>query len=131
MTAEAIGPMTKIAILPKHSSCGARTFWAVAGNKQSTGRTAGEALDALVSQLPPDDTGTMVVLVSNPRPDQFFAAAQRERLSDLMGRWRAARDGGGSFDPAEQGELDALVKAELRGSAERTAALLNELGGGS
>lgn len=119
--------MTKVAILPEHTDGGPPSFRAAAGGRQSVGRTAGEALDALVTQLPADQAGTIVV-VQNLRPDPFFIAAQRQRLADLMDRWRAARDAGGALDPAEQAELDALVDAELRASAERTAALLRELG---
>ena len=119
--------MTRVAILPEHANGGTPSFRAVAGDKQSVGRTAGEALDALVTQLPADEAGTIVV-VQGLRPDRFFTAAQRERLSELMGRWRAARDSGGSLDPTEQSQLDALVEAELRASAERSAALLKELG---
>ena len=39
--------MTTITILPKNSD----SYRAVTGDKESTGRTAGEALDALASQL--------------------------------------------------------------------------------
>jgi hypothetical protein len=118
--------MTKVAIFPEHGSGGTPSFRAAAGDKQSVGRTAGEALDALVTQLPAADAATIVV-VQGLRPDPFFTAAQRERLSDLMSRWRAARDAGGALDPPEQAELDALVEAELRGSARRTATLLKDL----
>ena len=103
------------------------SFRAVAGDKQSVGRTAGEALDAIVTQLPEEDAGTIVV-VRGLRADRFFTEAQRQRLGELMARWRAARDAGGAQPPAEQAELDALADAELRASADRTAALLRELG---
>ena len=120
--------MTQVAILRQSSDDGASAFRAVAGDKQSVGRTEGEALDALVKQLPQGEAGT-IVIVRALRPDRFFTEEQRRRLSDLMGRWRAARDSGGQpLSPTEQSELDALVDAELRGSANRTAALLAELG---
>jgi hypothetical protein len=46
------------------------------------GRTAGEALDALASQLPREDVETLVI-VRNMSPDRFFSAEQRSRLEDL------------------------------------------------
>ena len=118
--------MTRVAIVPGPTSGGPPSYRAAAGDKQSVGRTAGEALDALVSQLPAEQAGTIVV-VQDLRPDPYFTAAQRQRLSELMDRWRAARDAGASLDPSEQAELDSLAEAELRGSAQRAAALAQEL----
>jgi hypothetical protein len=40
----------------------------------------------------------MPVIVQTLRPDRFFNATQRQRLADLMDRWRKARDQGGSLD---------------------------------
>jgi hypothetical protein len=82
--------MTTVAILPEATEAGT-TYRAVAGEKQSVGRTAGEALDALTAQLSDEEAGTLVV-VQNLRPDRFFTAAQQDRLSELMSRWRTARD---------------------------------------
>ena len=44
--------MTKVAILPVVDDGGGLSFRAVAGDRQSLGRTAGEALDALNAQFP-------------------------------------------------------------------------------
>lgn len=55
--------------------------------------------------------------------DAFFPDTARQRLADLMARWRAARDAGGNLPPAEQAELDALTAAELRAATARVAAL--------
>ena len=55
-------------------------------------------------------------------PDRYFNAAQLQRLAELMGRWRIARDRGDSLPPHEQAELQALVEAELRAAGERVAA---------
>ena len=118
--------MTRVAIVPGPTNGGSPSYRAAAGDKQSVGRTAGEALDALVSQLPAEQAGTIVV-VQDLRPDPFFSATQRQRLSELMDRWRAARDAGASLDPSEQAELDSLAEAELRGSAQRAAALAQEM----
>jgi hypothetical protein len=114
--------MTTIAILPEGPSPG-RSYRAVAGDKQSVGKTAGEALDALTAQLEEAERGTIVV-VQQFRPDRFFTANQQQRLQELFDRWRAVRAGGGSLPAEEQAELDALVQAEVRASGERARALL-------
>ena len=71
--------MTTITILPEKAD----SYRAVAGDKESTGRTAGEALDALTSQLEDEESGTLVI-VQNRKPDEFFDAAQQARLTELM-----------------------------------------------
>jgi|SRR5438445_10827761 len=118
--------MTTIAILPDTPGAQDTQYRAIAGRKQSVGRTAGEALDALTPQLDESQTGTLVV-VQQLRPDQFFTAVQQQRLQELMARWREARDAGKSLPPAELAELDALVAAELRAAADRAAAMVRGL----
>src|SRR5947208_334766 len=114
--------MTAISILPDNPGSSAASFRAVSGRKQAVGRTAGEALDALTSQLDEAEAGTLIV-VQNLRPDSFFNAQEQQRLQELMAKWRDQRDETGSFSPAEQAELEALVDAEVRAAAARTAAL--------
>ena len=109
--------MTTITILPEKAD----SYRALAGDKESTGRTAGEALDALTSQLADNEGGTLVI-VQNRKADQFFNAAQQERLAELM-RLREA----GSASPEEEKELEGLIEAELDGARRRAEALLNEL----
>src|SRR5437867_3785890 len=118
-TEEERGPMTTIAILPESPGSPSTTYRAVAGTKQSVGNSAGEALDALTAQLSDGELGTLVV-VQNLRPDQFFTAAQRQRLEELMTLWRFARDNNSAFPAAEQAELEALVAAELAAAVQRT-----------
>jgi hypothetical protein len=118
--------MTKVAILPVPTVTGDIVYHAMAGDKQSHGKTAGEALDALTAQLPAEEVGTLVI-VQNFRPDQFFDANQQRRLAELMERWRTARDTGTVLPAAEQAELNALIEEEVHASAKRTAALLHEL----
>ena len=118
--------MTKVAILPEPAESGGVTYRAIAGQRQSVGKTAGEALDALTSSMPEEETATLVI-VQHQRPDQFFTAEQQTRLHELMGRWRAARDGGTALPATAQAELDALVEAELHAASQRTVALLREL----
>lgn len=101
--------MTTIAILPETND----SYRAVAGDKESTGRTAGEALDALASQLEDAESGTLVI-VQNHKADQFFNAAQQERLTALM---QLRNDGNLSLE--EESELESLVEAELDGARRR------------
>lgn len=61
------------------------------GNAQSTGSTAGEALDALTAQLPEEERTTLVV-VQEMRPDRYFTEAQIARLRDLMNKVQQAPD---------------------------------------
>jgi hypothetical protein len=119
--------MTKVAILPEPSLEGDTMYRAVAGTRQAIAKTIGAALDALTAQLPPEDTGTLVV-VQNHGPDKFFTFQQQHRLEELMHRWRTARDAGESLDSSEQSELDALIDAEVQASGERAAAALAVLG---
>lgn len=116
--------MTTIAILPEQGE-DQLIFSAVAGEQHATGRTAGEALDALTAQLSAEGTGAPVI-VQEFLPDEFFSAAQRDRLSVLMARWRAARDKGDELPPAEQAELERLVDEELQGATERTERVLRD-----
>ena len=119
--------MTKVAILPVPTEKGVVSYRAVAGDKHSQGKTVGEALDALATQLSVDEAGTLII-VQSLRPDRFFNANQQQRLAELMERWRAARDKGETLPADEQSELTALVEAELRAVAGRAAALGDELG---
>jgi hypothetical protein len=119
--------MTTIAILPETPGSPHTQYRAVAGQLHSVGKTAGQALDALTSQLADAEAGTLVV-VRHSRPDRFFSAVQQQRLEQLRSRWRQARDAGTALPPQEQAELDALVEAETRAAAERARALLLGLG---
>lgn len=116
--------MSTISILPAIAAQDG--YRAVSGQAQSLGKTPGQALDSLTELLDQDEYGTLVV-IQRLRPDRFFTAEQQQRLSDLMTRWRAARDSGGPWSPEEQAELDALVEAEVQGAGERAAALLKRL----
>lgn len=110
--------MTTITILPEKAD-GYRAF---AGDKEGAGRTAGEALDALTSQLEGEENGTLVI-VQNHKADEFFNHTQQARLAELMRLRRA-----GNPSTEEANELESLIEAEL-GGAQRRAALLNEIEG--
>jgi hypothetical protein len=54
--------MTTVSILPVPVSPGEWTYRAIAKDRQSDGRTAGEALDGITSQLTENESGTLVVV---------------------------------------------------------------------
>ncbi len=110
--------MTAIAILSEPLGDGT-SYRAVAGALQSTGRTPGEALDSLSRQLADHELGTLIV-VQQMRPDDFFPAEKRDRLGDLMRRWREAQR---QLGVAEQSELESLIAAETEAAQQRAVAL--------
>jgi hypothetical protein len=118
--------MTRIAILPEPADSGRMMYRAIAGERQSLGNTAGEALNALASLLPASESATVVV-VQHHRPDSLFTVAQQQRLQELMARWRSAREAGTRLPDSDQAELDALIEAELDAAGKRTSALLREM----
>ena len=118
--------MTTIAILPEGTKADRLTWRAVAGEKESTGTTAGEALDAMTGLLS-DDENSALVIIQRLRPDRFFSSDQRRRLEELMAQWKAARDEGDEFGSNEQLELEALVEAELEGAKRRAERIRHEL----
>jgi hypothetical protein len=81
--------MTTITVLPEGTEN--QTFRASAGGKVSTGRTLGEALDALTPQLP-DSDADMHIVVRRFRPDRFFNVRQQQRMAELMDKLRLVRD---------------------------------------
>src|SRR5215212_1930691 len=108
--------MTTITVLPEE-----KNFRAVAGKKESIGRTAGEALDALTAQLDEEETGTLVI-IQNRRSDDFFDASQQNRLTSLMKKRKTE-----TLSAGEEAELENLVEAELNGARQRTKELLHQL----
>lgn len=91
--------MTTITVFPENTSATQNAFRAVAGDKQSTGPTVGQALAA---QLP--GNGTTLVVIQPMRGDEFFPEADRLRLGELMARWRTARDAGKALPAEEQAD---------------------------
>lgn len=119
--------MQSIAIFPVFPLQGTPRFRAVTHSGQSEGTTVGEALDGVRKQSVDDSSGTVVV-IQPFQPDELFTAAEQTRLSELMEKWRSARDGKGALLPTESKELESLVDAELRAATQRTARMLKELG---
>lgn len=115
--------MTTISILPEKIGANPTIYRAVAGDKESVGKTVGEALDALTEQLT-DEESTTVVIMQKLRPDCFFTTEQQQRLELFMSRWREARDVGSALSPEEQQELEALIAAELQGTERRAESVI-------
>ncbi len=95
-----------------------RIFRAVSGEKQSVGKTIGEAVDALTQQLENGNQETLFI-VQRFQPDEFFTAEQQERLSQLMQKLRQAEAENKEMNPKERAELEKLIDEELEGSARR------------
>ncbi|MBE9205130.1 hypothetical protein IQ244_00975 [Nostoc sp. LEGE 06077] len=117
--------MNTVAILPISDANGEKSYRAIAGDKHSVGKTAGQALDALTAQLDEIEFSALLIIQSF-RSDSFFNAEQQERLSELMNLWRLARDQQQQLPPEQQAELDRLVEAELRAATARTAAWMQQ-----
>ena len=117
--------MTTVAIVPISGAAGEKAYRAVARGKQSVGKTAGLALDALFAQLGEAElNGSLVIQSFNP--DSLFDAAQQERLSELMSLWRSARDQRRELPEALKEELDKLVETELSAATVRAETLLQQ-----
>jgi hypothetical protein len=118
--------MTRVIVSRQRADFQGMSYRAVAGQSQGAGRTAGEAVDALTAQLPEGQTRTLII-VRDLCPDEHFGAEARQRLGELMARWRAARDAGAALPPGDQAELERLVDDEVQAAADRAAALRREL----
>lgn len=90
-------------------------FRAIAGHRQSTGRTMGEALDSLVAEWG-EDLPEAAVLIQRFQPDVHFTEAQHQRMQELLTRRT-------SLNPSERTELETLIDAELDATVARTDAL--------
>ncbi|MGG6267423.1 hypothetical protein ACQ4M3_38505 [Leptolyngbya sp. AN03gr2] len=118
--------MTTVAIVPVSDASGETSYQAIAGNKRSSGKTAGQALDALVAELGETESSLLLV-VQRFRPDAFFGEAQQKRLGELMELWRTNRDRGEAVSPEQQAELDQLVEVELEAASDHSAAMIRQL----
>ena len=104
--------MTAIAIRSDQKETGERQFRAIAGDRQSLGRTRGEALDALTAEWG-DSVQETVVLIQRFQPDQYFTQAQYDRMQTLLARRP-------TLTPEERTELEALIDAEVDATVART-----------
>ena len=108
--------MPSIAIRTENSDVGTPQFRAVAGNRQSVGRTMGEALDALTADWG-DDIQETAVFIQRFQPDAYFTAAQCCRMQELLAR-RA------TLTAEERAELETLIDTELDATIARTESLM-------
>ena len=104
--------MTSIAIRTDQKETGERQFRAIAGDRQSLGRTMGEALDALTAEWG-DSIQETVVLIQRFQPDRYFTQAQCDRMQVLLARRP-------TLTPEERTELEALIDAEVDATIART-----------
>ena len=116
--------MTTVLILPNNQN--GKHYRAVSGEKESFGETVGEAIDAMAEELELMGRNA-VVYVQDFRPDEFFTEPQQRRLTELMQKWREARDEGEMLALDEQTELEKLIEDELVGSGKRAEKLANRL----
>jgi hypothetical protein len=118
--------MQTISIATIATTNGERLYRAALGDRQSTGKTAGAALDALTVEMGSEEINGFLLL-QNHQPDRFFTAEQQQRLTELMSIWRTARDRGDALPAVQQAELDDLIEAELDATAERAKAILAQI----
>jgi hypothetical protein len=116
-------PLISVAILPITDPSGSVTYQAISGSHFATGRTAGEALDALTAQFP-NLTSVPLLMLQSFQEDQFFNLLQQNRLATLMAQWRSARDQDQPLATPQSEELEALVATELDAAIARTQALI-------
>lgn len=120
--------MSTISVISENNPTGEIIWRAVADEKEATGKTVGEAIDAITPLLEDEDSSSLIV-VQRMRPDKFFTAEQQKRLAELMSEWRTARDSGNKLSAEKQSELEALIDAQLEGSARRAESLIEKLNG--
>src|SRR4029453_1942772 len=104
--------MTTIAIRNDQKETGERRFRAIAGNRQSLGKTMGEALDALTAEWG-DDVQETEVFIQRFQPEQYFSQGEYGRMQALL----AHRS---TLTPEESTELEALIDSEVDATIPRT-----------
>lgn len=93
-------------------------YRAISSGKQSIGKTIGEAVDSICSKLEKDEPNT-IIYVQEFQGDEFFSDEQIRRLSELMEKWKIARDSGRTLSAENQEELENLIGIELEASGKR------------
>ena len=77
--------MTTVSIETDEQLVGKPRYRAIAGKRQSTGRTAGEALDSLNKQHG-GDVESALILVQRIGSDPYFSEDQYHRMKELLAR---------------------------------------------
>jgi hypothetical protein len=116
--------MFRISIFREPDGKNINRFSAFTPTLKGSGRTVGEALDALTAQPLEKDSTTAIVQLFHP--DRFFPAAKREELSSLMDHWRRLRSINQALPSSEQQKLESLVDEELQAAGERAEDILLE-----
>jgi hypothetical protein len=111
--------MTTVTVHEDTDAADATCFSAIAGRHHSVGRTAGEALDALLAKEG-HTVDSSAILIQRFAPDAYFTKAQIDRLRDLLDRRTALTD-------EERAELHDLVDAELEATIARSEALVSRM----
>lgn len=114
--------MATVTVIEFSGEEGDRAYQASCGDLRGSGRTPGEALDA-VAALRDGTTPRAIYVLSDSTPDEFFTDEQRERLALLMDQWRDARDRGSELPAELLTELQTLMHLELAGAGERAKVL--------
>lgn len=115
--------MFRISIFREPGGKNVSRFSAFTSTLRGSGRTLGEALDALTTQHVEKDSTAVVQFF---HPDQFFSAAKRDELSSLMDYWRRLRSIDQSLPSSEQQKLESLIDEELQAAGERAGNILLE-----
>jgi len=110
--------MPAIAIRRENRDAGEPCFRAVAGNRESFGRTRGEALDALMADWG-DDIEETAVLIQRFGPDAYLTQAQYDRMQELLARRS-------TLSTEERAELESLIDVELDATVARTKSLVRQ-----
>ncbi|XZN93515.1 MAG: hypothetical protein ACM65M_12140 [Microcoleus sp.] len=94
--------MTTVAILPVLNTNGEKSYRAIAGDRQSVGQTAGQALDALTALLGETDFSALIV-IQRFNPDELFTIQQKKniRINEFVAY--SARSRTNSFSPTTSG----------------------------
>ncbi len=122
--------MNTVEILPILEADGEKAYRAIAPTHNATGKTPGQALDALIALSEQPDFDRLIVTQSQDDntpvavDEPLFTSEQQDRLLLLMGLWQESRDKGQALPAEQKAELEALVEAELLAETARTEALL-------
>ena len=91
-------------------------FRAVAGGRQFVGKTAGEALDALLASES-EMIDSSAILIQRFVGDRYFSDEKHRRLQELLARRE-------SLTTDESDELETLIDTELEATTRRAKALI-------
>lgn len=114
-------------VLVTRESWNGKSYRADAEGKHSFGGTVGKALDALTAQFENPEADT-IFIVQRFVPDEYFTADQQRRMSELIQKVSDAEVGKAELSPEDRAELEALVEAELEGSARRVEKVAKLIG---